>query len=215
VQLRHDRPALIVSSTSWTEDEDFGLLLDALVEVDAASAAAPGEYPRFVVCVTGKGPQRAAYEARIAGLALRRVHIRTLWLEPADYPRLLGAADLGVCLHVSTSGLDLPMKVVDMFGAGLPVCAVGFSCLPELVQDGVNGLVFATPHQLAHQILTLFHHFPAGASEAAAVPFPDPAAPPTLAALRTGVAVFQRSRWHDNWLACAAPLFVARHGRSG
>jgi beta-1,4-mannosyltransferase len=132
--LRADRPALVVSSTSWTEDEDFGILIAALSQYEQ-QARLQGEHdsghlPKLLVIVTGKGPLRERYMREILEVEEARhwewVRCRSLWLEPEDYPLLLGSADIGVSLHTSSSGLDLPMKVVDMFGCGLPVLALDF-----------------------------------------------------------------------------------------
>ena len=154
-----------------------------------------------VVAVTGKGPLKEMYKARIAALNLRKFSVVTLWLAPADYPRLLGCADLGVCLHTSTSGLDLPMKVLDMLGCGLPVCAVGFRALPELITHGSNGLVFASADELAGQL----HSLLAPGREAAAA----------LRKLREGVAASEarQPRWAENWEEAAAPAMVAHPPR--
>ena len=77
------------------------------------------------LCI-GKGALREYYETEIRKGIFSGVEIVTLWLAVEDYPKILGAADIGVSLHTSSSGLDLPMKVVDMFGSDLPVLAREF-----------------------------------------------------------------------------------------
>ena len=148
--LRADRPAVLISSTSWTCDEDFGLLLDALVLMDHRMTSS---LPNLLVLVTGKGPQKAIYLQKIAQLRLRRIRIATLWMEAEAYPLLLGSADIGICLHTSSSGLDLPMKIVDMFGCRVPVCAVAFASLHELVLPSMYVLLSQLP--ISHLILSL------------------------------------------------------------
>eukprot|EP00557_Chaetoceros_sp_GSL56_P001140 CAMPEP_0176487974 /NCGR_PEP_ID=MMETSP0200_2-20121128/6443_1 /TAXON_ID=947934 /ORGANISM="Chaetoceros sp., Strain GSL56" /LENGTH=482 /DNA_ID=CAMNT_0017884889 /DNA_START=35 /DNA_END=1483 /DNA_ORIENTATION=- len=153
---RKDRPILIVSSTSWTPDEDFSILLNALValqkNINNEGNNGGTTYPHILVIVTGKGPEKEMYENMILHLNLKHITILTMWLETCDYPKLLGCADLGISLHVSTSGLDLPMKVLDMFGCEVPVCAYNFGCLGELVKDGENGRVFSSEVELAQQL---------------------------------------------------------------
>ncbi|KAF8588493.1 glycosyltransferase family 33 protein [Ramaria rubella] len=162
--LRSNRPALIVSSTSWTEDEDFGILIAALSLYEQQAQSRAGELPKILVIVTGKGPLRERYMNEMRELEEAQhwewVRCRSLWLEPEDYPILLGSADLGVSLHTSSSALDLPMKVVDMFGCGLPVLALDFKCLNELVLDGKNGLVFRTADELTSHLTGTLTSFP-------------------------------------------------------
>jgi beta-1,4-mannosyltransferase len=95
--LRPDRPVVLVSSTSWTEDEDFSILLDALSLYEHRARAARATLPRILMFVTGKGPLRDAYmrKARILqdgeeGDVWQWVRIISIWLEPKDYPLLLG-----------------------------------------------------------------------------------------------------------------------------
>jgi beta-1,4-mannosyltransferase len=208
---RADRPALLVSSTSWTPDEDFGLLLAAAELYDSLAVRgrrAPAALPRLLVCVTGRGPQRAAFEARMRALDLRRVAFRTLWLDPGDYPLLLGSADLGVSLHASSSGLDLPMKVVDMFGAGLPVCALSYPCIQELVCPGRNGLLFSTPQELAEQRGEALAGFPWGGGDGSGGG--GGGAEPLLARLRRGAEESGATRWDEAWRAVALPVLEGR-----
>jgi beta-1,4-mannosyltransferase len=124
--------SLIVSSTSWTADEDFGVLFEALKVYDSK----PGKYPTLCCVITGKGPQKQMYTKQFTSITWNRVKIKTCWLEKDDYPKLLACADFGISLHTSSSGLDLPMKVVDMFGCAIPVMALNFEALEELVVHG-------------------------------------------------------------------------------
>ncbi|KAI6245042.1 Chitobiosyldiphosphodolichol beta-mannosyltransferase [Erysiphe necator] len=141
---------LIVSSTSWTQDEDFDILLQALCSYASCSE----NLPSLLVIITGKGPQKQHYLDCISSLnskkKLDNVFICTTWLSTANYAALLASADLGVCLHKSSSGLDLPMKVVDMFGAGLPVVGYkAYESWKELVIEGVNGRGFVSGEELS------------------------------------------------------------------
>ncbi|KAI9637249.1 glycosyl transferases group 1-domain-containing protein [Dioszegia hungarica] len=166
--LRPGRPALLVSSTSWTADEDFSLLLTALDAYEAASTTSTAKLPHLLCLITGKGPLRAEFEtlvkAREASGRWTNVTARCLFVDARDYPSLLGCADLGVSLHTSSSGRDLPMKIVDMFGCGVPVLAKRFACLGELVKEGKNGRTFDTGQELGQEITNLLSDFPNNAS---------------------------------------------------
>ncbi|KAK0391198.1 hypothetical protein NLU13_0699 [Sarocladium strictum] len=190
---------LLVSSTSWTPDEDFQILLDALVEYanpQADDTKPEGEPPSPILAIiTGKGPQKDHYIAKIKELqeqgSLPGVRVLTAWLSNRDYASLLASADLGISLHKSSSGVDLPMKVVDMFGAGLPVAAYSaFESFGELVKEGENGRGFETAGELAAIFRTLLSM--SGAK--------------TLAGLKEGAVREGSLRWDEEWNRVVKPI---------
>ena len=213
VSFRHRprRPALVTSSTSWTPDEDFGMLLEALQNLDQKieNETASASSLKVLVVVTGKGPEREMYQEKIARMPLHHVAIATIWLEPGDYPRLLACADLGVSLHTSTSGLDLPMKILDLFGCQVPVVAHGFQCLPELVQDNVNGRIFTTSAQLTELLYELLHPLALSSNHNADAMDSPVLANHSYGALNVYSKQLQgRDRWNANWMEHALPIIL-------
>ncbi|WPH00581.1 glycosyltransferase family 33 protein [Acrodontium crateriforme] len=185
---------LLISSTSWTPDEDFSVLLDALVKYSQQVSNLQGK-PKILAIITGKGPQKEHYLSLIKRLnqenKLQNVVILTAWLSSDDYASLLGSADLGVSLHTSSSGVDLPMKVVDMFGTGLPVAGWSkFEAWPELVHEGLNGRGFDSADGLANILHELFGD---DGSQ--------------LKKLKQGALRECDRRWDDEWLPVAGKLF--------
>ncbi|RHZ65794.1 hypothetical protein Glove_311g67 [Diversispora epigaea] len=191
-KYRTDRPILIVSSTSWTVDEDFSILLKAVKIYDQYVENNNQSFPKLLFVITGNGPLKDKYIKDISKMTTKNVKIITTWLIAEDYPLLLGSADLGICLHTSSSGMDLPMKVVDMFGCGLPVLAIGFNCLDELIKHNKNGLIFKNEEQLSQQLIDLFTDYPTNLSK--------------LESMRNHVAEFQKERWDTNWNKVLLPL---------
>jgi beta-1,4-mannosyltransferase len=200
LNVRGMTAGFVVCPTSWTEDEDFDVAIDAVWRLEERirgweAGDASRRFPDLVILVTGDGARRAEFERRFAGLPARRIQLRARWLDPEDYPRVVGSADLGLCLHRSSSGLDIPMKVADLFGAGVPVCALDYgACLAERVRHGDNGLLFSTARQLADVLFDLFETFPAHQ--------------PLLDRLRSGARKSARPTWEEGWAGEARSMLL-------
>jgi beta-1,4-mannosyltransferase len=84
-------------------------------------------------------------------------------------------------------------QVLDYFGCEVPVCAIGFDCIGELVQDGVNGNIFASGEELATLLLDLLsYHIYERLHK--------------LEAYKKNIRGM--TRWKENWEECARSLIV-------
>ncbi len=145
-----DDPLVVVAPMGWTRDDDLSLLSDALGLLVRRMEATPGNRRGVRLLLSGDGPLRAKW-----GTTLRAIGGAALWVEtpnvaPHDYPHLLAGSHLGLCVHRSSSGLDLPMKIVELQTVGVPVLALNDGSPHEEIAPRGSGIAsFATAEELA------------------------------------------------------------------
>ena len=194
--LGSPRPPIVVCPTSWSPDEDFDLLLEALERAERTLTRAKPDHTQLVVFLTGRGPLRETFEQRAARRNFKAIAVKTVWLEPADYPTLVGMADLGLCLHQSSSGLDLPMKLADLRGAGVPAAAYDYApVVGEVMTTGREGVTFRDPGELANLLVAIATHSTAESP---------------LSKSRSWLTQHPPERWETQWDAGARNVLLAQ-----
>jgi glycosyltransferase involved in cell wall biosynthesis len=96
------------------------------------------QVPEVTLLVIGEGPDRPHLQARAAGLGLGT---RVQFLGAYRHERvleLLRAADASL---LSSDWENAPHGVVESLAVGTPVIATAVGGVPEIVKDGVNGLL--------------------------------------------------------------------------
>lgn len=105
------------------------------VLVDAAAELVE-TFPRLRVLVAGEGSERLRLEAQIARLGLRETVL--LLGRRTDVPEVLASLDVAVC---SSWFEGTPLSVLEYMEAGLPVVSTRVGGVPDLIEEGANGLL--------------------------------------------------------------------------
>lgn len=105
------------------------------VLIGAAARLAP-VFPALRVLIAGRGQEEARLRALVADLGLEQT---VLLLGPRnDVPDLLAALDIAVCCSDFEGS---PLSVMEYMAAELPVVATRVGGVPELIDDGLHGLL--------------------------------------------------------------------------
>ena len=100
-----------------------------------AIALAARRNPRIRLFIVGDGPE----SANIERLCTQDGHSRVTMLGMRnDVPRLLAAADAFLLTSLSEG---IPVTVLEAMAAGVPVVSTNVGGVPEIVQDGITGLL--------------------------------------------------------------------------
>jgi len=117
------------------------------------------EMPHLKVFIIGRGTHiREVAIKPVETLGLKE-HVIFTGYQLNDYPEILAALDIKVFLVPGSDGSCRAVR--EAMAMGKPVIVANRGILPEIVEDGVSGLVIEdTPENLAHAIITLVKDIP-------------------------------------------------------
>jgi glycosyltransferase involved in cell wall biosynthesis len=126
-------------------------------------AAAPlrEKHPGLHVVIAGGGPERERLDALIGELGLSDVVL--MLGRRLDVPNILAELDVAVC---ASNFEGSPLAVMEYMEAGLPIVATRVGGVPDLIDDGVHGLLVqpGEPLELAGAIDELLRDRPRAAA---------------------------------------------------
>jgi glycosyltransferase involved in cell wall biosynthesis len=124
------------------------------VLIHAAARLAP-EFPGLKVVIAGRGEEEERLRALVRELALEETVL--LVGQQNDVPDLLAALDVAVCCSDFEGS---PLSVMEYMAAGLPVVATRVGGVPELIEEGVHGLLIdpGDPDALARAVASLLRN---------------------------------------------------------
>jgi glycosyltransferase involved in cell wall biosynthesis len=104
-----------------------------------AFATIQRRYPAARLVVAHDGPQRPALQALARSLGLHQ----TQFIGPVS-PEYMASLYDSACIYLMSPNADnMPLSLLECFACGLPVVSSNVGGIPNLVEDQVNGLLFA------------------------------------------------------------------------
>lgn len=95
-------------------------------------------YPNATLTVAGSGPELPALQALVTDLGLDGAVRFTGRVENAAMPQLYAQAD---CVVNPSTADNMPISILEAFASGVPVVSTRAGGIPDLLEDGVTGLL--------------------------------------------------------------------------
>ncbi|KNH09699.1 glycosyltransferase [Perkinsela sp. CCAP 1560/4] len=148
------RSFYVIMSCSWSKDDDVGFLFDAILRLSKISWSV-ADFPSIHVVVTGTGPNHGAFlrlleTSRLAELRNAPLDrpasgpftvfyssplVTSMYFDNYEtYMETISRCHLGLCVHRTSGVADLPMKIIEYYTCGVPVVALHYNGIEEILE---------------------------------------------------------------------------------